>query len=819
MQKSNLFALSAITMACAMAVSGMAQAAEAEQAKDEKVHQLQAVQVDEVVQKTGETVITPAELAIRANNTSTITDALRGQSFVQFDVNTRNSANGAELTAPQISIRGSRANENAYVINGLPNNNAFGGSGWENSAIAAEPQGDAQGIMINTELLDSINVLTENVSAEYGDFTGGVVDAKFRDAYLDRWHAKAWVRHTRDSWANQHWIDGIEPTDTPSATNKDPQKEFKRSTVGATLEGPLMDGKLGAMLSMQRSHSSTPVFYSAQESSRIKSTRELDNFLVRLNTDPTNDFYVSSTLIYAPYESDLHGSKTYDSHYKVGGDGLNFSLNLRANLSFGVLTTDLGWNNANVERDSEKHWMASWKPGTAWTNEHGVNAEGGMGDYEKEQNVYTLKSVLAMNPMYTGDFEHTIRLGAELQHKDVESRYSGYDNFRSAKNVGSGVVGEHSNGIISGEQAATIKWSFLAKEKNADFLSSAFFIEDLIKVERFSVRPGVRLSYDDVTNQLNIAPRFKFDADILNDGRFKFNAGYNRYYGTEVLNYAMKVNTTDKQIYNRTVTNDSVGEWRPVGTPALSKTIYKLDDLDTPYSDEFTVGFATKWMGTTFNIQGVIRDYQDQLKKRTITSPSQVWYMTNEGESSYQGITFSMDRGFDLGTWGKHSVQLGVTWSELESNSAPKTDFNASWEENFNNFPDQVYLDGKLINVDEMPASNYNSDWVITYAHDASFIENRLRANLLMRWESAADRIVDITENGDLIKSYKTIENKDLFNADLGVQYDLIKTANSTLTLNMDVMNLFDNKNLVNTSGKGSYSMGRQFFLGMSYEY
>ena len=844
---SNLFALSALTMACAMAMSGMAQAAEADQAKDQKVHQLQAVHVEDVSEDLGRTVIDGRQVDIQANGTGTVTDSFRAQSFVQYDVQSRNSTRGAEITPPAISIRGGRAYENNYMINGLSNTNSMGHDGFNaGDGFGQDPQGDQQGILLTTDQIESITILTENVSAEYGDFTGGVIDTKLRDAKNDRWHIKLNVRHTRDSWTKQHFVPGDKANDEdyqPSAMGNDTQKEFKTTTAGVTLEGPLDNGNLGALISYQKTHSSTPVWASyGTKKEQFKSSRDLDNLMIRLNTDPNSDFYMSGVIMYSPYETDQHTPMNKNSAYHIQGGGWNVALNTRANLSIGTWTNDIGYNVAEVNRDASTNRQFQWlsKPNRQpssyadWSTASNA-MEGMLGGVESTQKAVNFKSILALTPVMLGDSRHDIRVGGEALYKNAEMERDAYyshlntmsksqrpnyfgpgetaHDIKATGNIQSET--DLANGIIKGEQF--LPWLKMQHATSAeqDYLTLAAFVEDKIAYDRFTFRPGVRVSWDDVTENVNVAPRFTMNADVLHDGRFNVNFGYNRYYGSQILAYAIKAPTIYTHYHRELDANGKVGNW--VEGKTLSVGGYSLGDLDTPYSDELVLGTTVKLFDAKWSLQGVHRDYKDQLK--TDQSDVNNRHMTNAGESEYNGITFAVEKAFDLDTFGNHYVSLGVTWSELEGNT---TNWVDGWADRGHLETPEVYLDGELINYEDMPANNFNSDWVVTYHHNAAFMDDRLRADLLMRWESAADRIY---KKGKLngLDQYWTEENEDIFYADLGVQYDLIKTTNSTLTLNMDVLNLFDNKNLVDTStsssGDGSYMMGRQFFLGMTYEY
>ncbi|MDO5531793.1 TonB-dependent receptor plug domain-containing protein [Sutterella sp.] len=825
------FRLNAAALATALALSAAFPAAADETGGAGEVHRLEPVTVLEGEESTGRTVLTEAELRVLPTANTSVTDALRGESFVQFDYNSRSGALGAEITPAQISIRGGRNWENSFLINGLSNNNSTSPSGWDSTLqYSSSPVGDAQSIMLSTDLLDSVVVLSENIPAEYGDFAGGVIDSRIRDAQTDRWHVKTWIRHTRDSWAHQYWIPGSEEeaNDQPTATDG-LQKSFKKYWGGVTFDGPLFDGRLGALVSYQKTYASTPVWGSERTNyENHSSKREMDSFLLRLNTPDTEDFYVAGTLVYSPYEAELYAPLVRDGEWKQKGGGWAFTLNTRLTADLGTWTNDFGWNRSEVSIDASSNVMYTWLTNPELTNWPGWSTgetahEGLQGDREITQDSFNLKSVYDFNPVDLGGSLHHFRGGFEGLYKRAKYDFEGFTMFASPLAY-SGVTGSYADGIIEGEQFArsvTIRDPF---QRTADYFTLALFAEDTVTFDRMTFRPGVRVSYDDMTGNVNVAPRFLANVDILNDRRFNLSGGFNRYYSGAILSHALQQSAPRTTITRQVDEDGYVHETRrTTGT----STYYDTRSLETPYSDEFTLGFSANVFDSVVRLQGVKREYRKQLKLTTVTSSDEYAYTaTNAGSTDYWSITLSLEKAFDLGRFGRHRAELGITRSDLTTNGATWGD---SYDENFSSSysQDWVYLDDVLTAKSDIPMGNYNSDWVVTYTHEASFWENRLNATLWLRWESAADRLYQngYARGSDGLRIYRfyTARSKQLFNADLAVNWDFLKAGDATLTLNFEVLNMFDRRNLVNTSttssASGTYMMGRQFFLGLTCTY
>lgn len=796
------------------------------------VYELQAVEARDEGDTFGKTELTETEIAMAPVTNNNVTELLRGESFVQFDANSRSGATGGEITPSQISIRGSRHYENNFMINGVSNNSTLAPSGWDSTqAYGSVPTGDAQAINISTDLLESVTVLSENVSAEFGDFTGGVVNAKIRDARTDGWHGRIWTRHTRDSWARQHWIEGSEAAENDTPSSQDGlQKEFKRTTLGATVEGGLDDGRLGVMLSVERTKSKIPVWSSYGTLKEKKdSSRQQDNMMLKINTDPSNDFYASATLNYTPYEADVVAGTIKDGEFSLEGGGIGVIFNTRLRTQHGEWKNDLGWSKTEVSRYADSNANYTWltRPNNrqsdyvTWSNNKNA-FEGLMGDYEQKQQALTLKSVFAAYPTEWLVGTHTLKVGGEYQYVRAAMQDEGYSTFYSPK-ASNTVQGSLKNGVVAGEQYAVYKSVQDPYGKTADYQSVALFAEDEIRIERFTVRPGVRVSYDDLVKDINIAPRFTVNADVLNDQRFVLGAGYNRYYGSQVLAQSLRARTSVER-YSRTLgANGELSDWKYLSGGGDVDFNENVKDLKTPHTDELVLSASANVLGgTKVTLMGVKRDYRDQLRTKSVDAKSSYYLLTNDGRSDYKGLTLTIDRGFDLGSWGRHHASFGVTRSDLKGNS---TNWTSSWNEITDNGiinPDFAIVDGQKVAMDSMEANNFNSDWVITYTHNAYFLNDRLRSTVWLRWESAADRLIKDglqTDNGIRYQKYKTHKNKALFNIDLSLQYDFYRHGDVTVTGSLEVLNLFDHKNLVNTSTNasdtGTYCMGRQFFAGL----
>jgi hypothetical protein len=279
-----------------------------------------------------------------------ITDKFTGNSEVQYSQNARSSVKGGEIAPPKISIRGGRHYENNFMIEGMSNNNNINPNGFgtgERNGYSPTVSGESQSFFVETSLVDTVSFYTENIGAQYGSFTGGVVNAKLKNARMERWHTTTNFRYTKDSWAKYHLTQAQE--NITYGTTESYQPEFNKYEYSAAFDGPVNE-HLGLLVSYGKQRSKIPLWsgyniYNADNSTyreRRIQYRENENFLIRLNTNGVEDFEASLTAIYAPYSERLFQTSSKYSDYDTQSGGFNIFYNMKNALKFGVFENTLG---------------------------------------------------------------------------------------------------------------------------------------------------------------------------------------------------------------------------------------------------------------------------------------------------------------------------------------------------------------------------------------------------------------------------------------------------------------------------------------------
>jgi hypothetical protein len=759
---------------------------------------------------------------------NSITDALRSSSNVQFSANSRSSATGGEITPPKISIRGAQHYENNFMINGVSNNNNLNPSGI--AIDSRDPQGEAQSLFIDSSLVESVTTYTETISAEYGSFTGGVIDAKLKDAHMDRWHFMTKFRYTKDDWAKYHLTDEQKSID--KTTSESYQPEFNKYEYAVSADGPISD-HLGLMLSYNAQHSKIPL-WSAYDINRTNGTtykeqrtqyRDNKNYLIKLNTHDIDDLEASLTAIYAPYTAAKFYQEGKNSDFDQNGGGLNIAYDMKNALSFGVLKNTLAYkqNEFSVTSDIAPYyygWIntagyANWLHSGGWGTR-----EGYPGNQKFLENAFIYKGVIDLDEIETGSLVHLIKTGIEAEFGKAQyKRDKAY--YHCCGTLDPTAAGSKENGIIAGEQYAKILYLYEAIDNKQSYTTAALFLEDSIKVDRYTIRSGVRISTDTVTDNTDIAPRFFANADIFNDRVWNVYGGYNRYYGGLLLYNA--IYQYDATVYTRTAPNAG---W-VVGSPWAGwggYSDYSLDGIKTPYSDEFSIGSSLYKWDTLFKLDFVNRKHKDQLKQvsETIAPDKHKYKNTNDGRSDYWGLTLTASKEYEFKNT-KHFSEVSITNSDASTNMNGLNGFSSA--DNYS--PTHVTYNGKLTKYEDVPSPNYNSPWVVTYTHIME-VSDYLNVGLSARYEGGVDgyRYVDNNglsdPNGKDTRNYESKHYGDTFTVDLSANYDL-KFRDNKLTFGLEILNALNRKNDASYSSASSnfdgYAMGRQFYANFKYEY
>lgn len=138
---------------------------------------------------------------------NSITGLLKTNPNVQYANANENSTSPGEIAPETVSFHGEKFYNNNFVIDGLSNNDRLNPgqlttdfttnpTGYSPNDM---PTGHPEAFWIPSNLLESVSVFDSNISAKYGQFTGGVVDAKLKEPLFTEASGSVSWRSSRDS--------------------------------------------------------------------------------------------------------------------------------------------------------------------------------------------------------------------------------------------------------------------------------------------------------------------------------------------------------------------------------------------------------------------------------------------------------------------------------------------------------------------------------------------------------------------------------------------------------------------------------------------
>lgn len=785
------------------------------------VHRLDTVEVEGQRKESGTASISGKELHSLPSHSGSITEALKGMPNVQFSNEEISSRTGGEIRPPRISIAGAKPYENNFLIDGLSVTNTLnpnGLNGDEGSASYNDMtvNGADQTIFYDTSLVDSITVHTSNVPAKYGSFVGGVVDAKLIDPRKDRWHGVFTGRHTRSKWDNLRGVD-------INSEEADNQARFNITSMSATLDGPVTDNA-SLLLSVSQKKSIIPLLLEENDGTKHDKDqwRISENYFAKMTFTPSEDFKFSLDSTYAPYSEKRWREQWPDSDWKTENKAWRFGSSAELTTDAGLFSGKLAYSQNGFSRDASNSYRYS----------HGDEAYGAVGDATVQNRSIDLGLDYDAVALHTGDVEWRFSTGLDVNNTTTD------------------MWNEQARAVTLVDQTLN-RWiltdvTYPERNQSKTLNTLGYYGQAEIEFYRLTLTPGFRIDYDDFTYNTDIAPRFKAELDTFGNGMLRLVGGVNRYYGSQLRAYAFDRYRTSYIHQERDTNGDGIAD---IVTDKLgADRNYQAKGLETPYSDELTGGVLGDINGYEYGIELVHRDHKNQLI--SVTRGDNLYELTNDGKSTYDGITLSLARSFQLEDFGSHRLALGFTQSKTKT-------FNGAFNSDINTIAtsggyaygfEQVYYNGELVDRSELPAEDYNAPLVITLSWQGNFYEDRLRLNSVTRWRDSATglykdaRVASDTpygttssnpnkessnwldDSGEYHDAYRKGVIPGGMITDLSLEFDALREEAYTVTLLLDVLNVFDGTVGVGVAEEDinkntAAARGRSFYAGIRCEF
>ncbi|WP_158655436.1 TonB-dependent receptor plug domain-containing protein [Helicobacter marmotae] len=788
-----------------------------------------------------------------------ITSILRVLPNVQFDNAQNRSTTPGEIDPANISISGGLFYQNNFMLDGFNMNNdlnTHGGSDSNN--LVGMPNSRSQGFNIDTSLLDSISVQDSNISAAYGGFTGGVVEANIRKPRSDGWHGSISYQHTSNHLT--HYF--IHPSaEAAFATSSDEsyQPEFSKHLVKANVEGYITQN-LGIIGAFSTTRSYIPLqaynisrFNGGTELNDTKEQKRIsDNYYLKAHYNPTENFTLEANLGYMPQFNTYYNNLARDSFNTIQSGGTQAGLKAIWEGNEATWTNTLGYSRLENSRKSESNFYRWWYANSVdknWvvpTTQTGYIYEGGYGDIEQLQNTLNFKSDLKFESIDIWRTAHTFRLGAEINYQNIKQNRLGntYSANGAPQRLASSASitnctldsfgldtcslvpftqgsttynGQYMNGLVV----------YSGGEVKLDSTSYGIYLEDDIKFDlggfgEVNTRLGLRLDGDDYMDKHTSAPRFSLNYITPTAQSYKstFIFGANRYYGRNLFSYRLYDSTlSQQQRYTRTLNTqtNTLSDWT-LNTAYTSTKGTRFNQLNVPYDDEIMLGLSQNLWLFNATLKYIHREGRDEITRRARSTrnnnaPALSGYSTsynfytNDGSSRSDIITFMLSNTAPINTFGlKHYYLLAFDWTNTKRTYNPFSSDEAYIEN------EDIMYNGEIIKYRDRPTDNYTRPYTLRLntTHTFSLGRTKWLWNNFFRYRAGYERMVLLSRNSAGYDSsfsgsqYGKMQFSGAFNWDMRVGFEVDVFKGNTLFVNLDVYNVLNKQNLTTTSGSSS---------------
>lgn len=771
--------------------------------------------------------------------------------------NPSNTSNKAgEVNPANVSISGGLPYQNSFLLDGFEMSNEIDPAGSSANSNSRLRGSQSQGLNVDTSLLDSITVLDSNVSAVYGRFSGGVVEANIRKPRLDKgitngWHANISYQHTQGGMTKVYDL----PADSIISTNggqsnENYQKDFYKHIVRASLEGWITKNLgLIASYSTARSYIDTTNTYGKdtpqQVDEKTPQYRISDNYYAKLFYNPLENLTLEYSFAYMPQNNRYFMENYKNSGYTMKEGGIQTGAKALWQTPMGLWSNTLSYSRLENSRKSDVNYY------TRLTKQY----EGQVGSVNQTQNNITLKSDFSFDTLRAGMFSQIVRVGGEFIWQDatrnrpenslmyvyppgvIQNGIQGGPHTLVNGDVWNGLP--DSFGVISATETTGYYTMGMIKAGKTAFstLTYALYAEDSASLDigrdrqggELKARFGLRLDGDDYMKKHKIAPRFSLSyiTPAPKDYQSTFTFGVNRYYSRNLLAYRFYSDAINNRVaYWRCRPNDTWNELGSGVTPTCNgsnlqfnsisngivQTGNKIRDLEVPYDDEL-MGSITQNLGSfSATIKYIHRDGKNQIIQKAIDANTADYEFSNDGRSKSDIVSFILQNSIPLDTYGvKHFYLFALDWNNTSRNfNTHSADYNLN---------DNVVWNGTLTTYGNMPAQKYNQPLTLKLntTHTFNLWRTKWLWNNFFSWRGKYERVVlsklgqDINSlpapscnvnNRNVCNEYSTATLGNIFNWDMRLGFEIDLYKGQTLYANFDIYNVLGSKNLVTLSGE-----------------
>lgn len=770
-----------------------------------------------------------------------ISSLLEKNPNIQVNDSSKNSSTAGEITPGKISINDAPFYQNNFQIDGVSNDSIIDPN-LSRVSDRYDVPGNENEIFIDLDLIESINVYDSNISAEYGNFTGGVIDAKTIRAGAKPSY-KISYKHTSDSLTKIHVFDN----DSFNKANSDSkQAKFEKHFYSMYASTPINDEN-GLIISYNRKESIIPGAYLGgfRDKKRLN-----QSVFAKWSHYFEDDSVLDVTGTYAPYESTHISEYTKDSETKIKGGGASLKANYEKNFDFWNLRSNVALKQSENTKESlnyNKKWaktnIKDWGSSTSEDSK-----EGGTGNIEKTSKGISYSLKLESNTIKSKEIEHKLKTGLALSYNEAtyNRKADTYYYFDAKRESSLNCLGD-SQTCADNDQYLSKRRTYKAENVSADIVSTSAYFENQLKFKNFEFTPGIRFDYNDYLENLDLAHRLNASVKPFNNNKTVIYAGLNRYYGKSFLGYKLREARTPyfDEERNTLVGTNNPSPWDSSADKDSQKYIFS--NLDTPYSDEIALGIRQDLGSMRLNLKYINRKAKAKFSK--VKGDNQI-FTKPDGTKDYYRPTSFANKGYSesdiisLNIGSKEAIEfnkfnlgytLSTSWRKTTSNSDSYDDI---LEDSQSDDINKVYYNGQFYDSDKLPKEsnpkNINMHLNMAFKTITLFgvptrinLNNIIRYNLsyndiLIREGDAKKTYQDTLPNGKTkeyeVDIYDKVKFEDALTLDLKASFNFKISKSKSLLVNTEINNVFDKVENVQYQSN-NFKLGRQFWFNVAYKF
>lgn len=733
----------------------------------------------------------------------------------------------SSIEPAKIKINEAKFYQNTFVLDGLSADSLLDPASYNR---IDDVKGNENELFLDLDLIEKISVFDSGISAEYGNFSGGVIDVQLKNPSPIP-SGKVNYRYTSDAFVKKHLAKGAD-----ASSIKKP--EFKKRTFNATYSGPIND-KSGIIFSHSNKEGSTPkAYFDGYENIKNSSSNTMLKYTRYFDDDSLGDV----SLIYAPFKSEsLRGRYIKDSQYSTNGGSVSLNSHYEKNFDTWSLDSNISIKASENKRETKNSYIKNWvkKDSKDWgvqpVSGDGISEEGSWGDIEKRQ-----KSILSKIKLTRELDRHFINTGLELNYiKGTHKRFDDlivYDKAVKNQNIR---CNGYTEDCVQYEQYFSERKIYQKENVKASMFSFAYYLEDTYKYKNIKLQMGLRSDYNDFLKNFDLAPRFNPEISFF-DNKTRVFGGLNRYYGKSFLsNKLREARTPYKNEYRGRYQNELNSNNIP--SDQVNTTVWNIDsqkgtnryifsNLETPYTDEFLLGLSQKISNNVVKLKYVKRKARKQFmenigKKQKFTRPDGElgFYtpksMSNAGKSNTDVYSLNIS---SISSLPILSSRLSYSFSVSKSkNDTNFISYNTDDEEDIS----KVMYKGKEVNKSSLENYSRPERYSLflkfkTPAVDFFDLKGSLSKSVLFSYTASyikptATDAKSASADGGLVE-YEDKKISHVKNLDLKLAFDTKFSKNRRLRLSADIFNVLDE---VSGEDSNNYELGRSFWLGAEYKF